>query len=301
MGHDALNPILLTVITNRLESIAREMGAGMLRSSRSPIFAETRDFVTAIFEPQLRLVGQTAYIPVLMGGSAIAVRSISEHFAGDVHEGDVMVLNDPYRGNSHLPDLTVVKPVFLEGRLWFWVLARGHHADIGGGGAAGYNPNARTIWEEGLRIPPCKLYQQGVYHQDIWNLILLNVRLPLLVEGDLQCQVGACQVGERELLQLLQQYGRQDVQTAIEEMLRFESPVQSLARRTTRAVSIHGVEIPEGSEVRLMWGAANLDDREFERRAVAGRTEEFDQRAYRAPEAPDEVLVWARLDPVLAL
>ena len=123
MGRDALDPILLTVITNRLESIAREMGAGMLRSSRSPIIAETKDFVTAIFDSQLRLVGQTAYIPVLMGGSAIAVRSISEHFAGDIREGDVMVLNDPYRGNSHLPDITVVKPIFLEGRLWFWVLA----------------------------------------------------------------------------------------------------------------------------------------------------------------------------------
>ena len=220
MNRNTLDPILLTVITNRLESIAREMGAGMLRGSRSPIFAETKDFATAIFDSQLRLVGQTAYIPVLMGGSPIAVRSISKHFNKNIYKGDVFVLNDPYHGNSHLPDITVVKPVFIENRPWFWVLARGHHADIGGGGTAGYNPNARTIWEEGIRIPPCKLYRQGVYNQDIWNLILLNVRLPELVESDLQCQVGACHLGEKALLQLLHQYGRQNTQTVIEEMLK---------------------------------------------------------------------------------
>ena len=219
MNRNNLDPILLTVITNRLESIAREMGAGMLRGSRSPIFAETKDFATAIFDSQLRLVGQTAYIPVLMGGSTIAVRSISEYFNKDICEGDILILNDPYHGNSHLPDITLVKPVFLEKRPWFWVLARGHHADIGGGGTAGYNPNAKTIWEEGIRIPPCKLYRQGVYNQDIWNIILSNVRFPELVESDLQCQVGACYLGEKALLKLLNQYGHNTVQTVINEML----------------------------------------------------------------------------------
>src|ERR1043165_2050031 len=111
------------------------MGAGMLRSSRSPIFAENRDFVTAIFDRKVRLVAQTAYIPVLMGGSSYAVSSISEHFGADVHEGDGMILNDPYRGNNHAPDISVLKPVFFDGTLCFWVFTRGHHADIGGGGA----------------------------------------------------------------------------------------------------------------------------------------------------------------------
>ena len=214
------DPILLTVITNRLEGITREMGAVMLRSSRSPIFAENRDFVTAIFDRKLRLVAQTAYIPVLMGGSPYAVRAISEHFAEDVDDGDVMILNDPYRGNNHAPDISVVKPVFLDGELRFWVFTRGHHADIGGGGAGGRNPNAKTIWEEGLRIPPARLYASGKYNRDVWEMILLNVRLPVMVEGDLQCQVGACTVGERSLLQLLRQYGSDCVDGAIEEILR---------------------------------------------------------------------------------
>jgi N-methylhydantoinase B len=215
----SLDPVLLTVITNRLEGITREMGAGMLRSSRSPIFAENRDFVTAIFDRQLRLVAQTAYIPVLMGASPYAVKAISEHFADDVHEGDVMILNDPFRGNNHAPDITVVKPIFFDGKLRFWAFTRGHHADIGGGGAGGRNPNAKTVWEEGLRIPPARLYASGKYNRDVWELILLNVRLPILVEGDLQCQVGACNVGERTLLQLLRQYGCERVDSVIDEIL----------------------------------------------------------------------------------
>jgi N-methylhydantoinase B len=215
----SLDPVLLTVITNRLEGITREMGAGMLRSSRSPIFAENRDFVTAIFDRQLRLVAQTAYIPVLMGASPYAVKAISEHFADDIHEGDVMILNDPFRGNNHAPDITVVKPVFVDGQVRFWAFTRGHHADIGGGGAGGRNPNAKTIWEEGLRIPPARLYASGRYNRDVWDLILLNVRLPILVEGDLQCQVGACNVGERALLQLLKQYGCERVDGVIDEIL----------------------------------------------------------------------------------
>ncbi|MBI4525011.1 MAG: hydantoinase B/oxoprolinase family protein [Deltaproteobacteria bacterium] len=230
------DPILLTVITNRLEGITREMGAGMLRSSRSPIFAENKDFVTAVFDRKLRLVAQTAYIPVLMGASPFAVKAISDHFSGDVREGDVMILNDPYRGNNHPPDISVVKPVFFEGELRFWVLARGHHADIGGGGAGGYNPNAKTIWEEGLRIPPARLYEAGKYNSDVWNLILLNVRLPILVEGDLQCQIGACNVGEKALWQLLQHYGCERVDSVIEEIL----------LRSERQMRARIREIPDG-------------------------------------------------------
>ena len=214
-----MDPILLTVIANRLEGVTREMGAGMLRSSRSPIFAENKDFVTAVFDRRLRLVAQTAYIPVLMGASPFAVKAVSDHFGDDVEPGDVMILNDPYRGNNHAPDISVMKPVFFEGQLRFWVLSRGHHADIGGGGAAGRNPHAATAWEEGLRIPPAKLYRGGAYNRDVWEIILLNVRLRSSVEGDLQCQVGACNVGEKSLRQMLGRYGCDTVEGAIEEML----------------------------------------------------------------------------------
>ena len=153
--------IKISVIGNRLDAISREIGQTMLRTCRSPIFSEARDFVTAIFDLNLRLVAQTAYIPVLMASTPYALRAVAERFADNIDDGDVFVLNDPYRGNNHPPDITVPKPVFREGKIAFWGVAKGHHADVGGGGVAGYNPGARSVWEECIRIPPAKLYVAG--------------------------------------------------------------------------------------------------------------------------------------------
>jgi N-methylhydantoinase B len=233
--------VLTSVIANRLESICREMGSAMLRSARSSIFAENRDFVTAVFDDRARMVAQTAYIPVLLGSTPWAVEAIARFFEGDVAEGDVMVLNDPFMGNNHLPDLTVVRPVFHDARLRFWVVTRGHHADIGGGGAGGYNPNARSMWEEGLRITPSKLYRAGTYDRQLWTMLLANVRLPALVEGDLQCQVGATRIGERSLHALLERYGDDTVAEAIEETI---SRSEAQVRAQIRAIpdGIYGAE-----------------------------------------------------------
>lgn len=215
----SLDPILVSVIFNRLDSITKEMGRTMLRTSRSPIFSEARDFVTALYDHQLRLVAQTAYIPILLAATPWAVRSIAETYAGDIHEGDVFILNDPYRGNNHPPDVTVTRPIFHGGELCFWAVAKGHQADIGGGGAAGYHPAARSVWEEGVRIPPAKLYERGKPNRGVWDLILSNVRLAFLVEGDLHCLVGATTVGERNLRSLLNKYEPELIDRAIEEIL----------------------------------------------------------------------------------
>lgn len=214
----SVDRILVSVIGNRFDAICKEIGQTMLRTSRSPIFSEARDFVTAVFDRQLRLVAQTAYIPVLMGALPYAIKSIAERFEGDIEEGDVFILNDPYRGNNHPPDITVIKPVMWDGDLLFWSVSKGHHADVGGAGVAGYNPGAHTIWEECVRIPPAKLYSRGRPNQSLWDTILINVHLPFLVEGDLRCQVGACTIGERSLLSLLQKYGRETLLGAIEEI-----------------------------------------------------------------------------------
>ncbi len=151
---EKVDPIRVSVIDNRLDAISKEIGLTMLRTSRSPIFSEARDFVTGIFDRELRLVAQTAYIPVLMGALPYAIRSIAATFAGDINEGDIFILNDPYRGNNHPPDITIAKPVFFKGKVEFWSICKGHHADVGGSGVAGYNPGARSIWEECIRIPP---------------------------------------------------------------------------------------------------------------------------------------------------
>jgi N-methylhydantoinase B len=210
------DPIKVSVIGNRLDAISKEIGQTMLRTSRSPIFSEARDFVTAIFDAECRLVAQTAYIPVLMGALPYALRSIAGTFVGDVEDGDIFILNDPYRGNNHPPDITIAKPVFHQGKVAFWSVSKGHHADVGGGGVAGYNPAAKVVWEEGIRIPPAKLYMRGRANKALWDTILLNVHLPFLVEGDLQCQVGAVTIGERSLKSLLTKYGLPTLNAAID-------------------------------------------------------------------------------------
>jgi len=231
-----IDPIRVSVIGNRLDAISKEIGQTMLRTSRSPIFSEARDFVTGIFDSQLRLVAQTAYIPVLMGALPYAVKSIAETFAGDIEDGDIFILNDPYRGNNHPPDITIAKPVFYQGEIQFWSVAKGHHADVGGSGVAGYNPRARSIWEECIRIPPAKLYMAGKPNKALWDTILLNVHLPFLVEGDLHCEVGAVTIGGRSLVALLEKYGTVLVNTAIGEIF-------AASERQMRAVIR---EVPNG-------------------------------------------------------
>jgi N-methylhydantoinase B len=214
------DPISVAVISNRLTAITKEMGQIMLLTSRSPIFSESRDFVTAIFDAQGRLVAQTAYIPVLLGSVPFALEAIMSKFTPEeLQPGDVIIANDPYQGNSHLPDVTIARPVFYKGRMTFWAVTKGHQADLGGGGVAGYNPLAKSVWEEGLRLPPVKVYAQGTYQQDIWDLILLNVKSRDLVQGDLHCQVGATARGEEALNDLLDRHGSETVEDAIRSYL----------------------------------------------------------------------------------
>ncbi|MGH7875368.1 MAG: hydantoinase B/oxoprolinase family protein, partial [Candidatus Binatia bacterium] len=180
------------------------------------IFSESRDFVTAVFDAQGRLVAQTSYIPVLLGAVPFALEAIRNKFSvEELHPGDVVVANDPYQGNSHLPDVTIARPVFYQGRLVFWAVTKGHQADLGGAGVAGYNPLAKSVWEEGMRLPPVKLYAKGEYQQDIWDLILLNVKSRDLVDGDLHCQIGATARGEEALTDLLDRHGVAGAEAAI--------------------------------------------------------------------------------------
>lgn len=213
-----VDPIRVSVIDNRLDAISKEIGLTMLRTSRSPIFSEARDFVTGIFDKKLRLVAQTAYIPVLMGTLPYALRGIVETFGEDIADGDVFILNDPYRGNNHPPDITIAKPVFHHGKLEFWSVCKGHHADVGGGGVAGYNPGARSIYEECIRIPPSKFYAKGVLNRGLLDMFLSNLRLGFIVEGDLHCQVGAVTIGARNLVALLGKYGPEVTHAAIDQI-----------------------------------------------------------------------------------
>src|SRR5690606_8982302 len=125
----------------------------------------------------------------------------------------------PYRGNNHPPDITIAKPVFAEGAVQFWAVSKGHHADVGGGGVVGYNPAAHTVWEECVRIPPAKLLEKGKRNKSLWDFILINVRMPWLVEADLECQIGACTIGERSLRSLIRKYGLPVLHSAADHIL----------------------------------------------------------------------------------
>lgn len=213
------DPILVAVIGNALDGITREIGQTMLRTSRSPIFVEARDFATSIFSADCRLLAQTHYIPVIGGATPYAQRAIVDFFGDDVHDGDVFIHNDPFNGGSHLPDITITRPVFWDGELVFWAMTKGHNADVGGGGVVGFNPGARDVQEEGILIPPVRIVDRGTLRRDAWELILSNVRMRSLVESVLNCQIGATAIGERRLHALLEKYGTQTVGAAADELL----------------------------------------------------------------------------------
>jgi N-methylhydantoinase B len=214
-----IDPITVAVCDNRFTAIVEQIAGVMVRTSMSPIFAEARDLCAGIFDKNLRLIAQRDYLPVLANNLGVALKEIAEHWEGDINPGDVFVHNDAYGKNSHQPDINVVKPIFHKDELLFWSMAKGHHADIGGRGLVGYDPTAKTCWDDGLIIKPAKLYDRGKYNRSVWELICSNTKLPSLVEADLHCQVGACTVGERALLGLVGENGKDIICAAINEIL----------------------------------------------------------------------------------
>lgn len=230
------DPILVAVIGNALDGITREIGQTMLRTSRSPIFVEARDFATSIFSADCRLLAQTHYIPVIGGATPYAQRAIVDFFGDDVHDGDVFIHNDPFNGGSHLPDITITRPIFWDGELVFWAMTKGHNADVGGGGVVGFNPAARDVLDEGIRIPPVRIIDRGTLRKDAWELILTNVRMRSLVESVLNCQIGATAIGERRLHALLDKYGAATLSDATDELM----------RASARQVRAQIAQIPDG-------------------------------------------------------
>ena len=223
-----VDPITVSVLTHRFEAIVQEMGEAMLRTAYSQILNSSRDFSTAIADRDSRLVAQAEHVPIHVGAMPWAVQSVDEFFKGRVKPGDVYLLNDPYHGGNHLPDLTAFVPVFVEGELMFWSINRSHQSDIGGSTHGAYNPGATEIWQEGIRITPLKLYDAGVVRDDVMKMIATNVRHPDDFLGDLRAMIGSARVGERRVLQLLDEYGPKTVMAAVDEIL-------DSAERETRA------------------------------------------------------------------
>jgi N-methylhydantoinase B len=223
-----VDPITRSVIEHRLTSITREMSEAMLRTSFSQILNSSRDFSIGITDRGGRLVAQADNIPIHVGALPWATRAVEARFS-DIEPGDVFLLNDPAHGGSHLPDLTAFVPVFAGERHLFWTVVRAHQSDIGGSTYGAYNPSARDIWTEGLRVPPIRLYEAGRRRDDLLDLLALNTRNGRDFRGDLSAMVGSAHLGERRIVKLLDELGADIVVAAIDDYF-------DAAERRTRAI-----------------------------------------------------------------
>ncbi|MBZ0288344.1 MAG: hydantoinase B/oxoprolinase family protein, partial [Anaerolineae bacterium] len=222
-----VDAISLEVFRNLFASVAEDMGVTLQRASFSPNIKERLDFSCAVFDAQGRMVAQAAHIPVHLGSMPASVE-YAIHAFESFQEGDVIVLNDPYRGGTHLPDITMVSPVFAGGQVAYFVASRAHHADVGGM-SPGSLPLSTSIYQEGLIIPPVKLIYSGWYNDGVLALITANSRAPEERLGDLEAQLAAQRVGESRLRTLMTTHG-------VESVREHAAALQVYARHMTESV-----------------------------------------------------------------
>jgi N-methylhydantoinase B len=217
-----LDPVTLAVLKGRLEQIADEMDATLFRSAFNPIIAEARDASHGLYHAETgeTLVQGKAGLPIFVGAMAFAVRAVIEKSArqGDLADGDVYLFNDPYEGGTHLSDFKLVRPFFRNGRVFCWLASVGHWHDVGGNVPGNYNPAATECFQEGMLIPPVKLFAAGNMRSDIVDIVTANSRLPNSAYGDLNGQISALDLGVRRLANLLDEYGDATVATALTQL-----------------------------------------------------------------------------------
>ena len=243
MNFDAIK---LELYKNMLTSIAEEMGVTLQRTAFSPNIKERLDFSCAVFDGTGQMVAQAAHIPAHLGSMPLSVLAAIEHT--HLAPGDMIALNDPYCGGTHLPDITLVAPIFvgengrdrdrnraLPSKPTFFVANRAHHADVGGM-TPGSMPLATSVIQEGIRIPPIKLIRGGQLDTDLWELILANVRTPTERRGDLEAQLAANRIGERRLQEMAGKYGIAEMEASMQELCAYSSRMVRACLR----------EIPDG-------------------------------------------------------
>ncbi len=230
----SVNPILLEVFKNAFSSIAEEMGVTLQRSAFSPNIKERRDFSCALFDKEGNLVAQAAHIPVHLGSMPESVKQAIKEF--EFEEGDMVVLNDPFAGGTHLPDITLIAPVFYRGELVFFVANRAHHADVGGM-QPGSMPLSTSIFQEGFIIPPTKIMKRGELNEEFLKIFLRNVRTPDERVGDFKAQITANLTGIKRLRELINKEGFEKVNFYAKELMNY---AERLIREKIK-------KLPEGS------------------------------------------------------
>src|SRR5580692_6658735 len=238
-----VDPTRLEIFKNIFHSVAEEMGAALRRSAFSPNIKERRDYSCAVYDADGRVLAMGDHMPVHLGSMPASVAAARAALA--LEPGDIALLNDPFAGGTHLPDLTMVMPIFIDARSsersgrapqqpHFYVANRAHHADVGGALAGSMGP-AREIFQEGVRIPPVKIFRRGEMNQDVMALLLANVRTPEEREGDLAAQIAACRTGQRRLLDVVQKYGAREVRSYGHHLLNYSAAMMRTALSELRA------------------------------------------------------------------
>jgi len=223
-----VDPITFAVVKSGLDAIVDEMAYTVVRIARSEIVKDVMDFSAALCTADGQMVAQAKTIAQHLGAIPEAMAAVLERFGDDLNDGDAVIMNDPYHGGMHLPDIFMFMPLFFEGKRRAFAVVICHHTDVGGR-VPGSNASETTeIYQEGLRIPPLKLYDRGVLNDTLATLIKINVRVPDRVWGDLSAQYAAAQVGKRGLEKLLQRYGAGQVEAYMGELLDY-------AERVTKA------------------------------------------------------------------
>jgi N-methylhydantoinase B len=224
-----VDPVQLEIFKSLFHSIAEEMGATLKRTAYSPNIKERRDYSCAVFDRDGNMVSQGDHMPVHLGSMPLSVKAAIEN--RKIGPGDMVILNDPYAGGTHLPDITLVSGVFDGKVLRFYVASRAHHSDVGGM-SPGSMPVAEEIYQEGLRIPPVHLMSSGVMNRDVLDMILLNVRTPKEREGDLSAMIAANRTGELRLIESIRRYGWAKVQRYVHEILNYSERMTRSAIRS---------------------------------------------------------------------
>lgn len=215
-----MDMVAMSVLDSTMVSICREMGITLQKTSYSTIFNEALDFTCGLADKQGNLIAVADFCPAMIGGIPLLVKScLKEIDTVSLKEGDIILHNDPYRGGLHTPEHTFFKPIFFRGELQGWSIAIGHIAEVGGMVPGGFPGEATEIFHEGVRVPPVKIKTAGVDNNDIWKLLLANVRTPRTNYGDLRALIAAVDLGEQQMLGVLEKYGVSEVQQIIGDLL----------------------------------------------------------------------------------
>ena len=236
-----IDPVTLAVLKGRLEQIADEMDATLFRSAFNPIIAEAHDASHGIYDALSgdTLVQGKSGLPIFVGAMSFAVKAVIDKAAkdGDLTDGDVYIFNDPYDGGTHLSDFKLVRPYYRDGEVFCYLASVGHWHDVGGNVPGNYNPEATESFQEGMLIPPVKLFEAGRFRQDIVDIMQANSRQPGSLYGDLNGQINALELGQRRLAALLDEYGDGVIREALTE----------LQQRAAQLMRSNIAELPDGT------------------------------------------------------